>query len=119
MTDHPVLTLETVRDVAAEIVKDSPMKVVAICTYAHPQYEGPSCLVGAILYKLGWTYQELREFDRGNNTDGESTISSLVLNGDIDADEFARTYLASLQTLQDSGIFWLEVYRTTEKRYGQ
>jgi hypothetical protein len=117
MTDHPRLTLDLVRATMDEIVKEHPEKTVdgGGCRYAAREYEGPSCVVGAMLFQLGWTYEELKALDNADATEyGGTTISELIYADYVETDPNVLGYLQNMQTVQDGYKPWLEAYRYAE-----
>jgi hypothetical protein len=115
MTEHPRLTIELVRPAVEEIVKDHPERTVTRCKYANV-FDGPECLVGAVLFQLGWTYDELREFDKLYDIHESAGIEAIIMEHEmVDAHDDARYYLQTLQEFQDQGLPWLDAYRAAER----
>ena len=111
---HPKLTTQAVRQAAHEVVFDNPDKIVDTCSYADTF--APSCLVGHILHRLGWSVDELYELDCVDGLSGPMPILWLKNHGFVDLELNAGDYLAYLQNAQDGGQTWSRALEIAETR---
>ena len=106
---HPTLTLATVLPVFEALVAENPKFVYTkpegtrVCRYA---WNGaPSCGVGQVLHKLGWSVKELEDLDAHLPS---PIIGSLVNRNIIVADAKAAEVLRVFQLKQDAVYSWEE-----------
>ncbi len=124
MSEHPMLTLEMVRPMAVEIVSDRPDHVYQLqsttgeCKYT--QGGSPDCLIGQILFRLGYSIEDLERFDICYlGTDHGTDIASLINYGFVSADDSAREYMSILQANQDLGVTWGDALKRAESSLGE
>lgn len=101
---HETLTaeraLQLLREVAAErpnYVYQSPVE--ASCVYIDPQTHEPSCLIGHVLIRAGWTVKELETVNR-------TDIGTLLERSGFDPNENVVRILSEAQERQDGENTW-------------
>lgn len=119
VTEHPKLTLDIVRPVMDEIVKDNPTKQIDVgsCSYAGVDVHAgqPSCLVGHVLHQLGWSTEELAALDKSDPEGDGTAFETLVQYGLVKAERDVVRYLQVAQSTQDRQQPWLDAYRAAER----
>ena len=112
MTTHDTVTLEAVERAAAEVVKElgeGYRLYPGECTYTQPdddEKRHPNCLVGQIMHKLGWTAEEMLQWDFDVDSMSSSTFPDVVKNYDLAVEPAALRYLTAAQVAQDGGRPW-------------
>ena len=114
-----MLTMAIVGPVLDEIVSEQPDTIIASLGCKYASNYRPSCLVGHMLYRLGWTSEELHNLDSAD-TDGSGTgIETLVDYGYIDADSTTTRFLTVLQDYQDAQNRWEDALSIARGRVAQ
>ncbi|MGW4446469.1 hypothetical protein [Streptomyces sp. NPDC004682] len=119
-----VLTDELVRDTLRDVAAENPEKVYetpeamktdgGACYYVHKAEdgsEGPGCIVGTVLYRLG---VPLAEMAKREGTNALGVIADLELSGEVEAKGLSsstRTLLRWVQIQQDGGRSWGSAYK--------
>ena len=105
-----ILTAERALQLLREVVAERPGYVYEApdsrgCAYVDPATGEPSCLVGHVFIRAGWSAAELRRWNR-------TAVSWLPSN--LAISEGARCMLDEAQQVQDSGWTWGEALLTAE-----
>lgn len=64
MSAHPTLTRQQAEALLTEVAAEYPDRVVDSCCYVVD--DEPSCLVGHVLHRAGWSIADLRDADTAN-----------------------------------------------------
>lgn len=85
------------------------------CAYFDPATEAPSCIVGQVFAREGYTIRDLDDTLLGGYCDtlaNYAGVDTLISNGVLEVDDATEKLLADVQALQDSmDVRWVEAVR--------
>lgn len=83
--------------------KDPSVTTGVVCAYAHSSE--PGCIIGWALHDLGWSLDDLRTLDLGEDTGIVDVIRTGEIPG-IDQGDDEVEWLSEVQNYQDKGKPW-------------
>jgi hypothetical protein len=98
--------MELLREVVAEKGSDYVDETQSTrgCVYTH---EGkPSCLIGHVLHRFGYSVENLHGFDMRGEYIGSNGIHEIIKDRLVPADDVALKTLRAAQEEQDDGMPW-------------
>lgn len=107
MSTHPTLTLQQAEALLTEVAAEYPDRVVTSGRYAVDRK--PSCLVGNVLHRAGWSIDDLDAADKEDGGDPcavDYLTESLARFAGLTPDAARLLHVA--QTRQDHGAPWAE-----------
>lgn len=87
------------------------------CLYVHENNEA-GCIVGKACIDLGARAESLIAFDRGDGTNGSRVVSQLFGLGYLGMTEEQKSWIDTVQRLQDRGQEWASAVATADDEYG-
>jgi hypothetical protein len=113
VSEHETLTAERALHLLREVVAERPDYVYRPpddrgCCYIDRVTDEPSCLIGHVLVRAGWTPSELRRANR-------SSVDDLPPALRRDISEEAACLLAEAQAVQDTKGTWAQALAEAER----